>query len=224
MNTTVGEAISRLKNAVKAVKQDAFVTDRFVYSLINKHVAWLVRREDSTNKILRIKSAFTTLDMVELIEIPKADLDCPFLNVEKIKRSKHKIPKIVVGYWGPLIRSVSSIDGGTVLYDTYPSIYEKMTMLKNFKYNKHKYYWYQDGYLYFPDLEWDFVKVDALFENAMETAPFSKNYDPCKNMQDYEFHVPGFLFAEIESQVLNEMFNTLKIPTDIQHDKQHIAR
>ena len=35
--TTIGEAISRVRNTLKAVKEDAFLTDRNIYFLLTKY-------------------------------------------------------------------------------------------------------------------------------------------------------------------------------------------
>jgi len=34
----IGESISRVRNVLKAVKEDPFLTDRFIYSLIMKFI------------------------------------------------------------------------------------------------------------------------------------------------------------------------------------------
>ena len=36
MSTTIGETVSRVRNTLKAVKEDAFLTDRFIYSVVSK--------------------------------------------------------------------------------------------------------------------------------------------------------------------------------------------
>ena len=41
---------------------------------------------------------------------------------------------------------------------------------------------------------------------------------------DAETNVPEFLFAEIEQQVLNVIFNTIKIPSEDADNKQNINR
>jgi uncharacterized protein YutE (UPF0331/DUF86 family) len=45
--TTIGEILSRIRNQVKAVKQESFLTDRFLYSMVMKHAKMLVRRQTS---------------------------------------------------------------------------------------------------------------------------------------------------------------------------------
>ncbi len=62
--TTIGETISRVRNVVKGVKEDAFLTDRFLYSMILKYAKMLIRRQDNENKIMRFQSLFERLPCV----------------------------------------------------------------------------------------------------------------------------------------------------------------
>ena len=70
--TTIGEVISRVRGQVKAEVQDAFVTDRYVYSLIQKFAQILIRRQDNLNKLLRFNAIWKTLPFIELIEVDKS--------------------------------------------------------------------------------------------------------------------------------------------------------
>lgn len=49
---TIGDVVSRLRNQLKGNKQDAFMTDRMIYAFVLKHAKWLMKREDSKNKLL----------------------------------------------------------------------------------------------------------------------------------------------------------------------------
>ena len=111
--TTIGEVVSRVRNQFKSSRQDAFLTDRYIYSLIIKYTAVYMRRQDSTNKLMRFNSVFKTLPFVELIDVDKIEAQCSGIKTGcTIKRTKAKLPTFMQGYWGPLIRTVSSIDGG----------------------------------------------------------------------------------------------------------------
>ena len=110
--TTIGTVVSRIKNQVKAVRQDAFLTDRYVYSVTIKYAQVLMRRQDSQNKLMKFNSIWQTLPCVELIEVDKIEACCAGIKSGcTIKRTKDKLPTFMEGYWGPLIRTVSSIDG-----------------------------------------------------------------------------------------------------------------
>lgn len=62
MATTIGDAVSRMRNVLKAVKEDPFLTDRFIYSVLSKYSKMLIRRQDNENKIMRFQSLFEPLD------------------------------------------------------------------------------------------------------------------------------------------------------------------
>ncbi len=221
---TISEAVSRVRNLIKAVKQDAFVTDRFLYSLIMKHAKLLMRRQDNLNRIMKFNSVFQALDFVELIEVDRAQADCQCITSDcYIKRTKEKLPAMIEGYYGPLIRSVTSIDFSEELTPTFPTTYEQMSRQKTFKYNKKKYYWFLNGYLYFPNLEWDAIRIEGVFEGDISQYNCTTS-DNCVSVQNKTINVPEFLFSEIEQLVLRDLGVMLQIPQDTQQDNRHVAR
>ncbi len=58
--TTIGESISRVRNIIKAVTMDAFVTDRVIYSLIQKYAKMYIKRQDG----IATRAKFGTTDLV----------------------------------------------------------------------------------------------------------------------------------------------------------------
>ena len=67
--TKIGDVISRIRQITKAEVQDAFVTDRMIYSLGLKFAQLLMRRQDSTNKLKKFNSVWPSLPFDELIEV-----------------------------------------------------------------------------------------------------------------------------------------------------------
>ncbi|NQY43540.1 MAG: hypothetical protein HRT87_09385 [Legionellales bacterium] len=215
---TVGSVISRIRNQVKAETQDAFVTDRYIHSLIIKFALVLMRRQDNMNRLTKFNSIWKSLPYVELIEVDKIEAQCTGISSGcTIKRTKEKLPEMLEGYWGPLIRTVSSIDLSVELQNIQPGTYTSLTKTTTFKYNKKKYFWYLDGYLYFPDLDWDAVRVEALFNDSI--AEFQCDADECIPVHEQEMSIPEYLFAEIEQQILAIMTNTIQIPSEDSHNK-----
>ena len=53
---TIGTVVSRVKNQVKSVRQDAFLTNRYVYNVVIKYAQILMRRQDSQNKLSKFNS------------------------------------------------------------------------------------------------------------------------------------------------------------------------
>jgi hypothetical protein len=217
---TINEVISRIRGQVKAEVQDAFVTDRYIYSLVTKFAKFLMRRQDFANKLMKFNSIWNFLPYVELIEIDKVEAQCTGIKTGcTIKRTKDKLPDMIEGYWGPLIRTVSSIDSSIELQPTQPGTYTSITKTTSFRYNKKKYYWFLNNYLYFPDLEWDAVRVEAVFDDDISAWLCEGDEDQCQPRYEQELKIPDFLLSEIESQILNVMFNTLKIPGEDSDNK-----
>lgn len=216
--TTIGEVISRIRGQVKAEAQDAFVTDRYIYSLIIKYAQLFMRRQDSANKLMKFNSVWKTLPFVELVETDKVEAQCTGITSGcTIKKTKERLPRMIQGYWGPLIRTVSSIDGSIELQPTQPGIYASMTKTSSFKYNKRKYFWYLDGYMYFPDLDWDAIKLEAVFDDDIST--WLCDADICVPRYNQELNIPEALLAEIENQVLSVFAASTQFPTDDSDNK-----
>ena len=221
---TILEATSRIRNLIKSVKQDAFLTDRFLYSVIMKHAKLLMRRQDNLNRIMKFNSVFQTLDFVELIDVDRAQAECRCISTGcTFKRTKEKLPQMIDGYWGPLIRSVTSLDLSEELTPTFPTTFEQMSRQKTFKYNKKKYYWFLNGYLYFPNLEWDAIRLEGVFEGDISQYNCDPN-DNCEYIQNKTINIPEYLFTEIEQMVMRDLGVLLQIPQDIQHDNKHVVR
>lgn len=222
--TTIGESISRVRNLVKAAKQDAFMTDRFIYSLIVKYAKLYIKRQDNQNIRLKFASLFRSLPCVELVETNKIEACCGSLpDTCKIMRTREKIPLPFEGSFGPFIRTVASVDGSTEVYRTQPAAFVSMTKTTAFKYNKQKYYWYMNGYLYLPNIEWDAIMLEGIFQDDISI--FTCNDDVCDIRQNQILPIPDDLFAEVEKQVLQDLMIDIQVPVDTNiSDKQNVLR
>ena len=220
--TTIGEAISRVRNTLKAVKEDPFLTDRVIYSSLIKYGQTLLKREDNQFKLMKISSIFQVLPYIELIDIDKVEAGC--LGVYSgcyFKRSKDKLPTILDGAMGPIIRTVSSIDGTTEMFRTDPGTWVSMTKTTTFKYNTRKYFWYLNGYLYAPNIDWEAVRMEALFQGFIDPCDPKQE---CEIAQDKPLTIPEYLFSEIEQFVIKELAMSLQVPSDGADDSQNTLR
>lgn len=222
--TPISHIISRVRKLVKGVKQEALLTDRFIYSLVLKHAKLLMRRQDARNNIMRFNPVFQALDFVPLIDTDTVQASC--IGLESgltIKRTEEKLPTFMEGYWGPLIRAVTSVDGSEELMPTYPTTYLNMSKQKNFRFNKTKYYWFLGGYLFFPNLEWDAIKLEGVFEDDVSKYNCDCE-DDCIPKPDQSFNVPDYLHADIEKLVLADLGLMLQVPMDNQDDGKNLLK
>jgi hypothetical protein len=219
--TTIGEAISRVRNALKAVKEDPFLTDRQIYYVLTKYAKTLIKREDNQFRLMKMSSIFKVLPYLELIDVDKVEAGC--IGVYSgcyFKRSKDKLPTILDGMFGPIIRTVSSIDGGIEMFRTDPGTWVSITKSTTFKYNKRPYFWYLNGYIYVPNVDWDAIRLEAIFENDVPTC----DTDQCELIQNQTMSIPEYLFSEIEQFALKELTMIAQLPVDPTDDGQNILR
>ena len=220
--TTVGEAISRVRNTLKAVKEDPFLTDRVIYFSLIKYAKTLIKREDNQFRLMKMSSIFKVLPYVELIDVDKVEAGCAGVYSEcYFKRSKEKLPAILDGMFGPIIRTVSSIDGSIEMFRTDPGTWTSITKSSTFKYNKRPYFWYLNGYLYCPNIDWDAIRIEAIFEGILDTCDPKEK---CELFQNTPFAIPEYLFSEVEQFVIKELTMAISIPTDGPDDGQNTLR
>jgi hypothetical protein len=222
--TTIGEAISRVRNALKAVKEDPFLTDRTIYFAISKYGKSLLKREDNQNRLMKISSIFSTLTYVELMDVDKVEAGCVGITSGcYIKRTKERLPKFFDGLNGPLIRTVSSLDTSVELFRTDPGTYSSMTKVGSFKYNTRKYFWYLNGYLYMPNVQWEAIKVEGVFEDSISGFTCDTT-EECRFRNDDQLPFPDYLFGEIEQYVIKELSMLINVPTNGPDDNQNSLR
>ncbi len=219
--TTIGEAISRVRNTLKAVKEDAFLTDRNIYFLLTKYGQTLLKREDNQFRLMKISSIFQVLPYLELIDVDKVEAGCiGIYSGCYFKRTKDKLPTILNGTFGPIIRTVSSIDGTIELFRTDPGTWVSMTKTTTWKYNRSLYFWYLNGYMYFPNIDWEAIRMEAIFEGQVDTC----TTDDCLIKQDQPLPFPEYLFSEIEQFTVKELTISLQAPSDNADDSQNSLR
>jgi hypothetical protein len=158
---------------------------------------------------------------VELIDVDKVEAGCIGVYSEcYFKRSKEKLPTILNGMFGPLIRTTSSIDGTIEMFRTDPGTWVSISKSTTFKYNKRPYFWFLNGYLYCPNIEWDAIRVEAVFKDQV----VSCDTDPCLIRQDEPLPFPEYLFSEIEQYVVKELTMAIQVPSDGPDDSQNNIR
>lgn len=222
--TTIGDIISRVRNTVKGVKEDAFITDRYIYSVAFKYAKLYIQKQDTVNQILKYQNLFEVLPCVELIEVDKIEACCAGIKSKcTIMRTKDKLPLVLQGSYGPLFRTISSIDFSTLAYPTSPATYTAMINSTSFKYNKNAYYWYLDGYLYLPNVTWEAVRIEGIWDQSLNYLKCDSATE-CQIRQNDATHIPEYMFAEIEKQVISDIMILAQVPQDVTENGQNILR
>lgn len=213
----IGQVVSRLRGDLKAYNQDSGMTDRTIYAVFKKYADLLMKELDQKGRLLGFSAVFETLDWVELEEVDKIEATCMCLqSYSTFRRTKLPMPIFREGAYGPMVRSVTSLDGSVSFSMTTLDTYNNLSKSKNFKYNKTKYCWYLNDRLYFPNVDYPAVRVEGIFED--ETWMFNCNRERCIIRQEQSLNVPDYLVARVEQMALQELMGRMNIPTDVVQD------
>lgn len=212
---SIREHISRIRNNFKLTSQDTIISDRFIYLLMKKHRDFVVKR-DKLSKLVYQDNLFQTINYEELIEVDSVKT-CNVQSSCTIKRTKDKIPSLVENSYGVIIRWVGSIDNLQELKPITSSAFQRKLRKKTANLNKEKYYWYSNGYLYFPELEWDAVLIEGYFDEEVDNSceqETNNNFNDCYNKQDDTFRIPDYLVSSMDQFVYQDLSVHVQIPYD----------
>jgi len=221
---TIGESISRVRGIMKATNEDAFLTDRFVYSIISKYAKVVLKRQNDQKKLMQHDELFEMLPFEQTIEVNKIEANCaPIKSNCTIRRTAKKLPSVFNGSKGPLIRKVYSIDSSEAFEKIKRTTYIANKNKSCTKYDNTCYYWYANGHLYFPDCEVEGIMIEALWEDNLD-GYCTLNDDDCKSMQERPLPLPDYLFAEVEQMAEQEFGIPVRLPDNGADDGQNIIR
>lgn len=206
------------------VNADSRVTNKYIYSLLRKHRDLLVKQVDNKFQLMKLGYLFQTWKCVDLIPSPTIDECCGIKTNCTIYRTRDKLPYTVVASWGPIIRNVMSLDSFTEITPVTPTEWNRRQEDTNKKWDKAVYYYWSGGYLYFPNIEWKKVQVEAYFEIDIDRFnACCDEVDPCKTFLDNKFRIPKELLAVCVDNVNKEVLGYYDRvqPDDDQVDKSN---
>ena len=207
---TIGEALSQVRNDLKQFTVDTRLTDRDIYTVMKSHSYWIIAQEADKLKISKQAHLFQSYTCAEIIPVPTVDPCCNVQSRCRIYRTKEQLPGMFTDDSGQIIRTVTSVDWSENLQRTTFENFLRIQSDPDFKYNKTKYYFIRDNYMYFPTTQWR--KINMLIYCDTDVSIYNKcdcsNENSCVKMQDRTWRVPDKLQAKIIDAVINEFAKT----------------
>jgi len=224
---TYNEIISQLSNEFALSHADSRITNKFWYSLIQKHTAWIVKQESDKMFLFHTDSIWQTLNCVDLIEVPTTDDCCKYNGPScKIYRTKDKIPKLYEDVFGVIIKNVNSIDYSKSIQHITIQEWLRKQNNPDSKYDRNFYYFYKNGYLYFPNIKWKLVSITGYFSdsiNKYNTCDNEPIENQCESLFESEWRIPSHLIARVVDACLKELSSTMmQVKEDNQIDKNSL--
>lgn len=219
--------VSQVRGIYKASNEDSFVTDRFLYSLFKKYADVLLRRKDAEGKLKDNDSLFQWIDVMPLVEVDKIEAECVTIKTGcTYMRTKFPLPETISFDNGPIIKLVMSLDTSENVERTTLLKWHQMNKSVNFKYNKTKYYWFNKGHLYFPNVSWSTVTIQLL--SSEDVPSYCKRCceekKECVYRQDLIAPYPLDLVADAIGMIQRDIAVRTQMPSDNQDNSQNILR
>lgn len=218
--STKRQMIDSIRNKLRERSADTGYTSQFLYQTLMEHAKWLIKREISAGRIYKNTYFFQLLKCQNVIETSLIDPCCPITTNCKIYRTECKIPDVWTDNDGPVVKSITSVDGSTRFWITTPTTWQNK---KNDPYQKKSnqmYAFYSDGYFWFPEHNPHKVNLLGFWVDDIADKNNCSENKECTTYLDTPFFVPDWLEAEIMAKALEQLAGiTKKLPEDEQIDK-----
>lgn len=213
-DNTIASIVARLRSGIKEVSADSMYSSRYLWHTFFSHAKVLIKRDaDGARKIYRTANIWqnATLKMEQssplLCDVISLPTDCI------IYKSMYKLPKMMESSFGPIVRSITSLDGSHNIVLVSPFEYFTKTKLR---YNKQKYAFIWDDYL------WTNVQFPILIFSGLFIEPLGSEHGcsdsvstgDCGSVLQQSSGVPDYLVAPAISMSLQEIGAALNKPTD----------
>ena len=207
--------IGVLRDKLKERNADSTYTNQFLYAVLSEHAKWLIRREVSAGRIYSNNSLFQTLSCLDVIETSTVEECCPVKTNCKIFRTKNKLPEMWIDTDGPIVSSVTSVDGSTDFFYTTAIGWSSKKKDPYQRMSNMKYSFFADNYIWFPEHNPHKINVTGFFvddiSNIKSLCEDCENEDkPCTKFLDAKFQIPGWLEAELLEKAVQSIAGVTK--------------
>jgi len=222
--STKREIIDSLRNKLREKNSDSTYSTQFLYQTILEQTQWLILRESSAGRIWGSNFLFQNY-IVRMIEVPLIDSCLPIKAKCTIYRSAEKLPDIWQDGSGPMLKSVSSVDGSIDYFYTTSGVWMHKRKDPYKSKSNQKYCFFEDGYLWIPEDNPHYASVlsyytDDVSLHTQQCLDCEAANTECVRFLDTPFTCPQWVEAEIIAKSLELLAGTSKrMPEDEEINK-----
>ncbi len=166
------EIVSRLRNSLRESSADTKYSNRYLWNVFFTASKKLLKEDADKGRIYSQSNPWESI-CVEMEPVSSLYCDCIYLPYNcTVFRSKIKLPRIIESSTGFIYRLIASPDLSQQFTLVSPYLY---SVKRKIKYNKEKYAFIYDGYLYTPDSTFPILTVSGLFDE--DTSKFNCKQD-----------------------------------------------
>jgi len=214
MNTTKAEVISRLRNGLNEVTGDSRYSNRYLWNVFLTASKDLIKQDADKGRIYSQANIWESI-CIKMEPVPSVLCNCISLPTDcTVYRSKEKLPKIIESTDGFIYRFISTPDLSKSFTLTSPFSY---SVKKEIKYNKEKYAFIHDGYIFTPDHTYPQLIISGIFEgntSSFKCDNTSTSTGSCYSALNQSISLNDYLIRTAITMSLQELIGTKQIPKD----------
>ncbi len=163
--TTIGDVVARLRNSIKEVSDDSVYSNRYLWNTYQTALRQLVKQDSVAGSIYSTAETWIPI-CIQMEPVNSIYCNCFCLPYNKqVYRSTAKLPKFLESTDGIIYRWLATPDMSRTFVIVTPFQYQVKSKIK---FNREKYAFIHDGYLYTPNQEYSLLSMSAFFEDSVE--------------------------------------------------------
>ena len=169
------EIVSRLRNSLREVSTDSRYSNRYLWNVFQTCSNKLLKEDADKGRIYSQSNPWDSI-CVEMEPVSSLFCDCVYLPYNcKVFRSKIQLPKIVESSTGFIYRMIATPDLSQSFTLVSPYMYSVKSKVK---YNKEKYAFIHNNYLYTPTTTFPSLVISGLFEGNIDKFNCKQDCEP----------------------------------------------
>lgn len=203
MSGTKRELISRLRSSLNEVNADTHFTNRYLWSELWSAAKTVIKQDADYSRRLYNQAGLWQSICVKMEPVSPILCTCLAIPLDCVLyRSTYKLPKILESSFGFVYRFIASPDLSVKFTLVTPYDYDRKSKIK---YNKEKYAFIHDGYLWSPNAQFPLLNLSGIFEDATLNLPEFNCDTPvdttsdcnCNSLLDTSSGIPDYLETNI---------------------------
>lgn len=214
---TIGQIVSRLRGAINEYNDDSNFSNRRLWNTFYTFANQMIKQDADNGKLYNSPEIWKPI-CVEMEPVSSLYCDCVHLPYDcTVYRSRYKLPNIISGSNGPIYRWLSTIDLGRHFTMVTPYEYSQKSKIR---YNKTRYAFIHNGYLYTPDHTYGFLSFSAMFDGDIseflcDTTGIEIDTDNlCTTKFNEVVQIPTYIQDACIKAALSELLPSTQIPSD----------
>ena len=216
---TNGEFVSRVLNGLRALNKDEHISKRYILRIGQNKSKFYISQKLLDKSLFRETNLFKSIECFRLDELETIKCGIhEFMRCESLMKSRKKIPGLVFNRLGSSIVTLTSLNGDFIYLPTTLKGYKNSQERRTVKQLKLKYYYIQDGYIYLPNSEVEYLTITYIPFDETDVEGVSEcngeETNGCKSVWDFQFMVPDKLSEQVVTETIQEVSMIRQIADD----------